>query len=120
MVSKKAQIFVEEFVIGLGFFSGLWFHVGINPETEIIKAIVQILESLNPNSKYLFIFWLLPGVVTLISILTSYICGGILGLIAVLLAFIGGVFLDSTIGLLLLLAGVFLGFIAPYNRGGNA
>lgn len=32
--------FVQEFVLGFGFLSGLWIHVGVNPESEIASEDV--------------------------------------------------------------------------------
>ncbi|HZK60604.1 MAG TPA: hypothetical protein VFC41_00920 [Anaerovoracaceae bacterium] len=36
--------FVNEFVLGFGFISGLWIHAGINPESELIKAFAVIVS----------------------------------------------------------------------------
>lgn len=99
--------FVQEFVIGFGFLSGLWIHVGINPETEIIKAFSSITPSLA--------FWIIPVITTLGSLVGSYFLGGWLGLIAVGLAFIGGIFFSSNLGVICLILGVLIGFAAPFT-----
>lgn len=113
---KVAMSFVQEFVLGFGFLSGLWIHVGVDPETEVIKAFAQIINQLAPSSGFSLIFWLIPIVVFIVSIAGSFLIGQLLGLIAVGLAFLGGVFISSIIGIVLLIAGIILGFIAPLTR----
>ena len=117
MASKKLAVsFIQEFVLGFGFISGVFTRIGIDPEAEIIKAFASIIETLSPNSGFSLIFWLLPIASTIVSIIGSLVIGGWLGLIAVVLAFLGGVFLDNVIGITLLLVGVVLGLIAPLMR----
>jgi hypothetical protein len=50
MARKIGVIFVQEFVLGFGFLSGLWVHVGIDSEAEILKAFSSIIQALAPNS----------------------------------------------------------------------
>ena len=108
--------FVQEFVLGFGFLSGLWIYAGINPETEIIKAFASIIQELSPNPTYSFLFWLIPIIGTLGSLAGSYFLGSWLGLIAVFFALIGGIFIGSTFGIICLVIGIILGFIAPYTH----
>lgn len=37
---KVGLSFVQGFVLGFGFLSGLWIHVGVNPESEIASEDV--------------------------------------------------------------------------------
>lgn len=106
--------FVQEFVLSFGFLSGLWIHVGIDPEEEMSKALLSVLKTLNPalDLSTSLLFWLLPIIIVILSILGSYAIGGLIGLIAVGLAFIGGVFIES-FGVWFLIIGVILGSFAP-------
>jgi len=113
MSKKLNEIFVQEFVLGLGFFGGFWVHVGINPESEVLKALSTIVKTLVPNSNFSLLFWMIPVVDMMFSILFAYVLGGWLGLIAIFLAFLGGVFIESMFGIVLLIIAVFLGIIAP-------
>ena len=108
--------FVQEFVIGFGFLSGLWIYVGVNPETEIIKSFSSVIQELSPNPMYSFMFWIIPIIATLASIGGSYALGGWAGLIAVIFAFIGGIFISSTFGVICLIIGVVLRFHALHLR----
>lgn len=49
---NKREYFLYEFVIGLGFLSGLWIAIGVDPEAEIFKAFSTIINTLNPNSGF--------------------------------------------------------------------
>jgi hypothetical protein len=109
--------FVQEFVLGFGFLSGIWIYAGVNPETEIIKAFSSIIQELSPNPMYSFLFWIVPIIGTLISLGASFYLGSWLGLIAVFFALIGGIFISSALGIICLVIGVILGFIAPYTHG---
>ena len=114
---ELGKSFVQEFVLGFGFLSGLWIHAGVDPEAEIIKALSSIVLQLAPNPMYSFAFWIIPIIATLGSLVGSYFLGGWLGLIAVGLAFLGGIFISSGFGVFCLIIGVILGFIAPFAFG---
>jgi len=109
--------FVQEFVLGFGFLSGLWIYAGVNPETEIIKAFSSVIQELSPNPMYSFVFWLIPIIGTLVSLGGSYFIGGWVGLIAVFFALIGGIFISSTFGVICLVIAILIGFFAPYAHG---
>lgn len=105
---STAEVFIREFVIGLGFLSGLWIYAGIDPEAVIIGAFVTILQQM--GSPYGWLLWLLPIISTLVSIVAAWAMGGPIGILTVALAFFGGIFIGS-IGIWLLIAGV---LIAPF------
>ena len=113
---ELGKSFVNEFVIGLGFLSGLWIHVGIDPEAEVIKALASVVQTLSPNSGFSFLFWLLPIIATIGSIFAAFALGGIAGIIAVVLALLSGIFINSGFGVFLLVIAVILGFAAPYIK----
>jgi len=116
---NASKIFVQEFVIGLGFLSGLWLYVGFDPEAQIVGAFAGIAETLAPNSRASSLILTLPSIVTIVSVVAAYFAGGILGLIAVGLAFLGGIFLSSQLGIWMLIAGVICGLIAASSNSEN-
>jgi hypothetical protein len=109
-VSKS---FVQEFVLGFGFLSGVWIYAGVNPETEIIKALSSVIAAISPHPIYSVIFWLLPVLSTIAMIVSAFFIGRWFGLLSVVLAFIGGVLIGSPFGIVLLLIAILLGFAAP-------
>lgn len=117
-MDEKAEYFVNEFVIGLGFLSGLWIAIGIDPQAEIFKAFATIIKTLNPNSGFGLLFFLLffiiPLIILICLILGTYFMGGIVGLIAVVFGFLGGLLIlaSTWISTILLLIGMGLGVIA--------
>ncbi|MBA7505817.1 hypothetical protein ES706_04494 [subsurface metagenome] len=92
--SSKEEVFVREFVMGLGFLGGLFLKVGVDPEGEVIKALISVLP-ISP-----FIAQLLAGLITIALTLTSiygaYSLGGTLGLFIVGVAFISGLIISSS------------------------
>ena len=113
-MDKKAEYFVNEFVIGLGFLSGLWIAVGIDPQAEIFKAFDTILKTLNPDSGFGFLFFVIPIIILICSILGTYLMGGKFGLIAIVSGFLGGLLILASpwISIILLFLGMWLGTIA--------
>ena len=104
-----AKAFVQEFVIGFGFLSGLWINVGVNPESEIYKALI---EASGQSSLYIFL-WILDIIFILGIIYGSYRIACWFGLVAVGLAFFGGIFITFSAGIWLLIFGLILGLFAP-------
>jgi len=118
-MGKKAEYFVNEFVIGLGFLSGLWIAAGSDPQAEIFRAFATIIKTLNPNSGFGLLFFIIPMIILICSILGAYFMGGKLGSIAVLFGFLGGllILVSPWIWIILLFIGMELGNIAveSYN-----
>ena len=104
--------FIRVFVIGLGFMSGFWIAVGVNPEAVMTNAFAEAAKSILAGSE-IFI-WLVPIVALVISVLGAFATGGWLGLIAVGIAFIGGiVFIKYTVASLVIVGvAIILGFVA--------
>ncbi len=75
-MSKVAETFVQEFVIGFGFLSGLWIHVGVDPEGIVFDALLSVINNLSPTPLYSAIFSLIPIALTGSSIIASYLVGG--------------------------------------------
>lgn len=113
-MDKKAEYFVNESVIGLGFSSGLWIAVGIDPQAEIFRAFATIIKTLNPNSGFGLLFFIMPILILICLILGAYFMGGILGLVAVVSGLVGGllILVSPWISIILLFLGMGLGIIA--------
>jgi len=109
---KKTEYFIKEFVIGLGFLSGLWIKIGINPEEEAIKQLANAIKTIYPNAFDPIQFLSLSTLFTILSIIVAYSLGGWLGLLAIGLAFIGGAIFGSPFSIILLIVAVILGFFA--------
>jgi len=116
MPPSKSEKFTNEFVILFGFFGGLFTRVGVDPETELIKAFLSILEPFVPIMKQAnpWIVILITIVLTVLSVLGAYSLGGRLGLVAVACAWVGGYVIigDSTqaiIGVFLLIIALLIG-----------
>ena len=115
MGSKSiGESFVNEFVLSFGFLSGLWIHIGINPESEVMKILSTLIQQISPNPTYSFLFWLIPILSTLIALAGAYAFGDWWGVIAVALAFLGGIYINLNLGIILLILGIILGFAAPW------
>ena len=117
-MASAGEVFVEEFVIGLGLFSGLWVSAGVDPEGAVLGALVTALNQLAPNPLYDILVGVVSIASTLASIVGAVAMGGVVGLVAVAFAFLGGVFLNTTYGAYLIAIGLFLGLIAPSAKKG--
>ena len=113
-IDRVARGFVQEFVIGFGFLNGIWIHVGINPETEIIRAFSQVIQAISPSSGYSLLFWILPIILTISLIAGAYFNGGWPGLIAVALALLAGILLNP-FGIFLLIIAIILGATSAFD-----
>ena len=113
-MDKKAEYFVNEFVIGFGFLSGLWLAIGRDPQAEIFKAFATIIKTLNPNSGFGQLFFIIPIIIFVCSSLVTYFIGGKLGCVAVVFGFLGGLLtlVSPWISTILLFIGMGLGIIA--------
>ena len=110
---SKAKGFVHEFVIAFGFLSGVWINIGINPETELLNAFAEVMNTLQPDNQLGFFFWILPIIMIVGSLVATYIMARIPGLIAVGIAFISRIFYTTLFGQILLVIAIILGYIAP-------
>ena len=108
-MTRISIIFVQEFVIGIGFLNGLWIYTGVNPETEILKAFTASIPEMSS-----LLFWIGVLILTVIPIAATYLIGKWLGLLAVFLAFIGGILIASW-GIWPLMIGIIMGLFAPFT-----
>jgi hypothetical protein len=107
---NSGEVFVQECVIGLGFFSGLWIYAGVDPTAEIVKSLSMVVP------EWSWLLWLFVVAGTIGSILAAYRMGGTFGLVTVLMAFVGGILVSSAFGILLLIIAVLLGPVAVNRK----
>lgn len=122
MTPTKGEVFVNQSVVAFGFLGGFFTRVGVDPETEIVKAFLSVLEAFIPSiSPYIPLILVLLTLILLISsIWAAYNRGGKIGLVAVAMAWIAGFIIiggsiQTIIGFFLLLASMYLGEFAAEN-----
>jgi len=117
-MAKKSRTYVWQFVIGLGFLSGLWTAIGIDPEAVILNALGRAAGTIIADENVRTLFVILPTILLLFSIYGAYRKGRVMGLAAVIVAYLAGISILVSTGtaLLLLLAAVILGLLATNRR----
>jgi len=118
LVGKKSKSYLWESVIGLGFLSGLWTTVGINPEQVVYTAVTNAIEKSYPDPLLRTLFIVLPTILLLVSIWGAYRNGKELGLVSVILAYCAGLLIFSATGIaiILLVAALISGWVATDRR----
>jgi hypothetical protein len=114
---KKSSLFIRQSVVGLGFLSGIFTAIGIDPQDEIIGIVGSTVTTIYPDPRISSLFLLLPTILLLISVVTAYRLGGIMGLVSVVVAYFAGLALFTSLlsALFLLGAATVLGYCAT-NR----
>jgi hypothetical protein len=117
-MAKKSKTYIWQFVIGLGFFSGIWTAIGIDPTSVILNVLGDVVGSVYSDPGVRTLLLILPVILLVISIVGAYRQGKVLGLISVLIAYGAGLFiLISTItSLVLLCIAIFMGYLATNRR----
>ncbi|HUH79354.1 MAG TPA: hypothetical protein VLY83_05595 [Methanoregula sp.] len=117
-MGRKAKSYIWESVIGLGFLSGLWTAIGIDPEQVIINAVSGLVNTEYPDPRLRYLFIVLPAILLLVSVYGAYRNGKTLGLVSVVIAYIAGLLVLRETGpaLLFLIAAVIAGWIATDRR----
>ncbi len=115
---KKSSTYIWQFVIGLGFLSGLWTAIGINPQEIILNVLGTVTESVYSDPAIRFLFILLPIILLILSIIGAYKKGKILGLISVIVAYFSGLsFLVSTMtSVVFLCIAIIIGYLATNRK----
>ncbi len=117
-MAKKSHVYIWQSVIGLGFLSGLWTAIGIDPEAVILNALGKAVDMIYPDQNVRALFILLPTILLILSVYGAYRKGRVIGLSAVIVAYLAGlsILVSITTAILLLLAAVVLGFLATNRR----
>ncbi len=115
-MAKKFRRFVWQFVIGLGFLSGLWTAIGIDPASILIAALGSFVTTISSDPAFRTLFVLLPTLILIGSVIGAYRNGRVPGLIAVLVAYAAGMLILSSALPGLALLGVAI-LLAYYSTG---
>ena len=118
IMGRKAKAYIWQSVIGLGFLSGLWTAVGIDPQQLVLDTISGFVNAEYPDPRIRYLFVILPTILLLVSIYGAYRNGKVLGLVSVVIAYAAGMIVMKETGLavLLLVAAVIAGWIATDRR----
>jgi hypothetical protein len=115
---KRSRRYIWQFVIGLGFLSGFWTAVGIDPQEVILNVLDKAVDSIYPDPNVRVLFLILPTLLLLVSIISAYQKGRVLGLAAVIVAYVAGlsILVSVTSALLLLALAIVIGYLATNRR----
>lgn len=117
-MAGRSRKYIWQFTIGLGFLSGLWTAIGIDPKEVILNLLGTVTGDIYPDPILRQVIIILPTGLLLISVWGAYKGGKILGLGSVLIAYVAGLALLVTLraSLVLLLAAIVTGYLATSRR----
>jgi hypothetical protein len=115
---KKSRTYIWQFVIGLGFLSGLWTAIGIDPQAVILDVLGNVVDTVYSDPAIRSLFLILPIILLLLSVLGAYTRGRFLGLISVVVAYLAGLFIlvSTATALIFLGVAIIIGYLAPNRR----
>jgi len=113
-MAKKSKAYIWQFVIGLGFLSGVWTAIGIDPGAVILNVLGDMIGTLYSDPVVRSLFLILPTALLVVSIISAYRKGKVLGLISVIMAYCAGLVIIVSTGtsLLLLIIAIIIGYLA--------
>jgi hypothetical protein len=117
-MAKRSKTYIWQFVIGLGFVSGLWTAIGIDPQAVLLTALGNVVDALYSDPVVRLIFFILPLIILGISVYGAYRKGRILGLVSVIIAYFAGVLILASTATALILLGcaICIGYLAAGKR----
>jgi len=117
-MAKKSKAYIWQFVIGLGFLSGVWTAIGIDPGAVILDVLGDMIGTLYSDPVVRSLFLILPTALLVVSIISAYRKGKVLGLISVIMAYCAGLVIIVSTGtsLLLLIIAIIIGYLATSRR----
>lgn len=118
IMARRNKTYIWQFTIGLGFLSGLWTAIGIDPEEVILNLLGTVTGEFFPDPTLRQLFIILPTLLLLFSIWGAYKRGKVLGLASVLIAYVAGlsILVSLWTSLLLLCAAIVVGYLATGRR----
>jgi hypothetical protein len=118
IMAKRSRTYIWQFTIGLGFISGLWTAIGIDPEEVLLNLLGTVTGQIFPDPTLRQLFIILPTILLLISVFGAYKKGKTLGLASVLIAYVAGlsVLVALWTSVLLLVAAIVTGYLATGRR----
>ena len=117
-MAKKSRTYIWQFVIGLGFFSGIWTAIGIDPQAVIADVLGNAVDAVYSDPAIRSLFLILPTILFLLSIIGAYKRGRLFGLVSVIIAYLAGllILVSTVIALALLGVAISIGYFAPNRR----
>lgn len=117
-MAGRSRKYIWQFTIGLGFLSGLWTAIGIDPGDVILNLLGKVTGDICPNPAIRQATIILSTLLLLIPVWGAYRKGKVLGLTSVLIAYMAGLALLVTLltSLVLLLAAIVTGYLATSRR----
>ena len=117
-MAARSKTYIWQFVIGLGFVSGLWTAIGIDPQAFLLTTLENVVETLYSDPVVRWIFFILPLVILSLSIYGAYRKGKFPGLISVIIAYFAGIliFVSTATSLILLGSAICIGYLAAGRR----
>jgi hypothetical protein len=117
-MAKRSRTYIWQFTIGLGFLSGLWTAIGIDPEEVVLNLLGTVTGEIFPDPTLRQVFIILPTILLLLSVWAAYKKGKVLGLASVLIAYVAGlsVLVSLWTSVLLLVAAMATGYLATGRR----
>lgn len=117
-MAKKSRRFIWQFVICLGFLSGIWTAIGLDPGDVLISVVGSTIDSVFPNPLVRYLFVILPTLLLALSVIGAYRKGKGLGLVSVLVAYGAGLVILAlpVFGLALLALAAAIGYGAAAKR----
>jgi hypothetical protein len=117
-MGKRSRTYIWQFTIGLGFLSGLWTAIGIDPGEVVLNLLGTVTGEIWPDPTLRQLFILLPLILLVISVLGAYKRGKALGLASVLIAYVAGLSILVALwtSILLLFAAIVTGYLATGRR----
>jgi len=117
-MARRTKTYIWQFTIGLGFLSGLWTAIGIDPEEVFLNLLGTVAAEVFPDPTLRQIFIILPTLLLLISVWGAYKKGKTLGLASVLIAYVAGlsILVSLWTSMLLLAAAMVTGYLATGRR----
>ena len=117
-MAKRSRAYIWQFVIGLGFISGVWTAIGIDPEAVILNVVGDIIGTVYSDPWFRSLLIILPTVLLVVSVIGAYRRGRVLGLVSVIVAYISGLAILVSImtSAILLIVAVIIGYLATNRR----
>lgn len=117
-MAGRSKRYIWQFTIGLGFLSGLWTAIGIDPAEVILNLLGTFTGEANPDPTVREIFVIVPVILLLLSVRGAYKKGKVLGLASVLIAYVAGLSILVALwtSLVLLVAAIATGYLATSRR----
>jgi hypothetical protein len=117
-MAKRSKTYIWQFVLGLGFVSGLWTAIGIDPQAVLLTVLGNVIDTLYSDPVVRWIFFLLPLIILGFSVFGAYRKGRFPGLISVIIAYFAGVliFISTAMALILLGSAICIGYLATGRR----